>query len=66
MCAQIHPAQQNPQRVNHYTPYENEINVNGIVFPTKVSAVDRFEVINENRYSVNIFGYEDEKYFLSD
>ena len=53
----IHPMQNNPQRVSHYKKYEAELNSEGLVFPMKVSQIEKFE--RQNNISINVIGYED-------
>ena len=60
--AALHPAEHNPQRVQHYTPYEHELNINGIDMPVKLQQIPKFE--KQNEISVNVFGYEEGVYPL--
>ena len=43
----------NPQRLEHYTPFENTINMDGIPTPVPITSIPRFERLN-NR-SVNVY-----------
>ncbi|XP_055306011.1 uncharacterized protein LOC129570437 [Sitodiplosis mosellana] len=47
-----------PNRVNHYIPYENELNFNNIDFPVCLKDIDKFEQQNEN-ISINVYHYDD-------
>lgn len=58
VLAALHPTNHNPQRVSHYHPFENELNVNGISFPTPISQIKKFE--DQNGISINVFGFEKE------
>ena len=61
VLAQLHPAENHADRVSNYIPHENEPIVNGLEFPVTVSAVDKFERLNNNRISINIFCFEEDK-----
>lgn len=56
ILAALHPISHNPQRVSHYLPFEKELNVNGISFPTPLSQIKKFEA--QNKISINVFGFE--------
>ena len=56
VLASLHPAMNTPENVNHYIPYEHELNMNGIQYPMTLPQVSRFERQNCNM-SVNIFCY---------
>ena len=56
------PPHQNGYRVEKYTHYENELNMEGIMYPVAVKDVPKFE--KQNGISVNVFGYEDGYYPL--
>lgn len=58
ILAALHPVECSPQRVSHYIPYEKEMVVTGIDFPTPLSQIPKFE--RENEISINVFGYEKE------
>ena len=51
-----------PHRLQHYTRYENEINIEDIEYPVKVSQIARFENQNQE-ISVNVFGFENNELF---
>jgi len=52
---------ENRHRVCNYKPYENELNLDNITFPFKVSQTEKFERMNQ--LSINVFGYENEHFF---
>ena len=58
VLAALHPIDylHHPQRVSNYKPYEQELNTDGITFPTPLQQLDRFERLNN--VSINVFGYE--------
>ena len=62
--ALFHPLQyrNNPDRVLKYQEYENELNMSGIQYPVDMKDIDKLE--HQNNISVNIYGYEDKKFFL--
>ena len=49
-----------PHRVNHYTRYEAELNMQGIEYPVKDSQLKNFEKQNED-ISVSVLGYEQDE-----
>lgn len=56
ILAHLHPIDVNPERVNHYFPYIDELSFNGIEFPVTFKDIPKFE--NQNGISVNVFGVE--------
>lgn len=58
ILAALHPKGKNPQRIQQYYPYENDLNLNGITFPTPISKIQKFE--KQNNISINVFGYEND------
>lgn len=44
--------------IQQYYPYENDLNLNGITFPTPISKIQKFE--KQNNISINVFGYEND------
>jgi len=52
----------NANRVNHYKPYESELNMAGIDYPVKIDQVKKFERQNPT-ISVSVFGYEENELF---
>ena len=68
ILANIHPVNENPQRVSKYIPYQNELNITNIDFSNgmKITDIDKFENLN-NQLSINVFEYskdEDNDYNL--
>ena len=65
ILAALHPILDNPQRVTHYQPYEDEMNVNGITFPVVRDQIPKFE--KQNDISINVFSYDGEwsHYYLA-
>ena len=53
LLAALHPAEQHPERVSHYTKYENEFNFHGINFPIKLSDIPKLEKMNN--LAINVF-----------
>ena len=62
VLAHLYEANHNRQRIEHYIPYETELNMNGITYPLAIKDVSKFE--KQNDISVNVFGYEDGYYPL--
>lgn len=58
VLAALHPQNHNPQRVSHYLSFENELNMNGISFPTPLLRIKKFE--EQNGISINVLGFEKE------
>lgn len=58
ILAALHPKGKNPQRIQQYYPYENDLNLNGITFPIPISKIQKFE--KQNNISINVFGYEND------
>lgn len=56
----LHPAAQNPHRLQNYLQYENELNFDGINFPVSLKDIDKFVKQNE-QISVNVYYYDDDK-----
>ena len=48
----------NPNRVNNYRPFENELNMEGISYPASLKDIQRIE--SQNNLSINVFGYDRE------
>ena len=59
ILAQMHPVEgnQHANRVAKYRPYENELNMAGVPYPTPLSAIQRIEDQN-GEVSVMVIGYE--------
>ena len=47
----------NPQRVSHYTPFENELDMTGIQYPVRIKDIPRFET--QNNISVYVYGHDE-------
>ena len=62
VLAYLYETNHSRQRTGHYTPYETELNMNGIAYPVAVKDVAKFE--KQNGISVNVFGYEEGYYPL--
>ena len=45
-----------PQRVHHYRPYENELDLKGISFLVDINQIEKSE--KQNNLNFNIIGYE--------
>ena len=58
VLAALHPVNHNPQRVNHYEPFEDELNVNGIDFPMTVDQIVKFEKLNPG-ISITVLGIDE-------
>ena len=58
VLAALHPIprKSNPERIHHYRPYVDEVNVDGIEFPVRISKMPKFE--KQNKIAVNLFGFE--------
>lgn len=59
VLAALHPVDylHHPQRVSNYRAYEQELNTDGLSFPTPLHQIEKFE--RQNALSINVFGYED-------
>ena len=62
VLAHLHPARDNPCRVNQYRQYEHELDLSGIQTPIKLGQIPKFE--RQNNISICVYGYEDEVYPL--
>lgn len=64
VLAALHPVHRkdHPENGYHYKKYVNELNLDGIEFPMKVSQIAKFERQN-TAISVNVFGYEQKELF---
>lgn len=61
VLAALHPMRKNHERVRHSISFENELNLDGISFPTPISQIVKFEKQNNISISVfNVFGFEKE------
>jgi len=43
ILAHLHPAQANPHRIQNYTSYASELNLDGLSFPLPIKNIPRFE-----------------------
>ena len=61
VLAALHPIQwdEQPSRVSHYRPYEEDLNVQGLSCPMKISDLKKFE--EQNNISIYLYGHEDEE-----
>ena len=57
LLASLHPVTQEPEHVEHYYKFSNELNMSGIKYPVTLSQVKKVEHQNES-ISINVFGYE--------
>ena len=53
LLSSIYPAPHNPDRISHYLPYENTLNLSGLTFPMPVKDIPKFEKQNPS-ISVNV------------
>ena len=63
ILAHLHPiARENhPYRVNKYQPYETELNMAGVSYPTPLADILKIE--NNNNISINVIGYDSTDHF---
>ena len=59
ILASLHPAQENPELLHHYLPFQNTLDMTDISFPTPLTQIGKFEKHNQN-ISVSVFGFEEE------
>lgn len=64
LLAALHPvgSKDHPGRVTKYRSYENELDFDGVDFPTPISQIPKVEKRNE--LAINVFGYEGSVYPL--
>ena len=62
ILAQLHPARVHPERVNHYRPYQQELDFSGIELPMTLRHIPKFE--RQNQISICVFGYDEGVYPL--
>jgi hypothetical protein len=53
ILAALYPVKENPNRLNNYTEYENELNFKNVSFPVSLTDIPRFEKLNN--LAVNVF-----------
>ena len=58
VLAHLHPMTDNSTRVNQYQPFQQELNVEGITFPTPIHQIPKFEQMKN--ISINVFGLEND------
>lgn len=56
----LHPIERNPQKVQNYYDYRNELNFDGINFPVSLKDIDKFTRQNE-KISINVYYYDKKK-----
>ena len=56
ILAAIRPTERDKDRLWKYRPYENELNMDGVSFPTPLKDIDKIEA--QNNMSINVFGYD--------
>lgn len=54
----LYPRTKNPQRIQNYRQYEDELNFDSIEFPVKLTDIDKF-VKQNSEISINVYIYED-------
>ena len=54
----LHPCEKNDERVGDLRQYENSLNTNGIDFPMKVKDISKFERLNPDVPSINVFSID--------
>ena len=59
ILAHLHPTPLNPCRVARYKPFEDEMDIEGIDFPTPINQIPNFE--KKNDLNINVFGWEKEE-----
>ena len=55
VLAYLHPAKDHSKRVSNYEPYTNELNVEGINFPSHLVDIEKFQLQNVALVSVNVY-----------
>ena len=55
------PRKDNPERAEHYTPYLEELNMEGINYPVAITSIPRFERLNNRSVNVYILRWNREK-----
>ncbi|KMQ81582.1 hypothetical protein RF55_25884, partial [Lasius niger] len=59
VLAALHPVEKNAERVTKYQAYENELNTDGLSFPTPLQQIGKFERMNN--LSINVYGWENDE-----
>lgn len=60
ILAYLHPALNHAERISHYKPFNEELNINGIDFPVTIEQISKFEKQNPG-ISVSVIGIAEEK-----
>ena len=58
VLAALYPALKNAERITHYQPYKDELNLDGIDFPVSIDQISKFEKQNPG-ISVTVIGIEE-------
>ena len=58
ILAQLHPVEQNCERVNNYIRFEKTLNVTNVRFPTPIADIKKLE--DQNDLSIHVFTYDSE------
>ena len=59
VLAHLHPKPIHAERVTHYKPFEDELDIEGIDFSTPINQIPNFE--KKNDLNINVFGWEKEE-----
>ena len=59
VLAELHPAADNPQRMENYLPYVHLYDFSNLTFPVPVSSIAPFA--KKNDISINVYAVEDGK-----
>ena len=59
VLAHLHPMDRHANRVNKYQPFQQELNSEGMDFPTPIHQIPDFE--KKNNVSINVFGWEEKE-----
>lgn len=62
VLAALHPVQHDRHLLDHYRPYQDELNMAGITYPVTVQQIDKIE--DQNNISINVFGFDKNIYPL--
>ena len=63
VLAGIHPEVKDPEEVESWAAYKNELNMNGISYPVQIADIDKFERLNPD-ISVNVLAIDAEGIFF--
>ena len=56
ILAHLHPVQRHAYRVGKYLPYEQELNMTGVGYPTPLADITKIE--KNNNLSINVIGFD--------